>query len=144
MNALCPQTQHTNTGRGCGRRQPSCTHHSALRGACWHLAGQIFPSNPQVSLSGAGLGYQSSKSGKNRPFPLVSLPDEYYSTTYNIYKSSSRQLPKDERKTPLQTGEGCGTRPLRDSVVFAEACPSGFMVRIFSSETLETSKLRRL
>ena len=69
---------------------------------------------------------------------------EYYSTTYNIYKSSSWQLPKDVRKTPLQTGKGCETWSLRDSVVFAEDCSSGFMVHIFSSETLETSKLARL
>lgn len=52
-------------------------------------------------LAGRARAAKSQRSGKTCPFPLVSSPDEYYSTTYNIYKSSSQQFEKDVRNQPL-------------------------------------------
>lgn len=137
-----PSTQTPGEAADAGSLPAHITQLCAGPAGTWQ--GRFSLPIPKCPFQGQAWDARLPRVEKNRPFPLVSLPDEYYSTTYNIYKSSSWQLPKDVRKTPLQTGKGCETRSLRDSVVFAEDCPSGFMVHIFSSETLETSKLRRL
>ena len=89
-------------------RAPGAFAHTSLRPARGLLAleRQTFPSNPQVPLfRGQAWGARIPRVEKKRPFPLVSSPDEYYSTTSNIYKSSSRQLPKMWEKVLCRQGK---------------------------------------